>query len=146
LASQASTSHAALMELKPHQVSELARLLSGEPVHLTMCLLRIQPWPWREKLLSQMSASAQMRLRQSLRDLTADSSLGLARSETGRPGGSAVSCVEQTLVDALVRRLANSTTVAVAGVAVANENNHFLPRGLIALWRSVWFTPARTLS
>ena len=144
--SLASKSHAELMELKPHQVSELARLLSGEPVHLTMCLLRIQPWPWREKLLSQMSASAQMRLRQSLRDLTADSGLGPDRSETGLPGGSAVSRVEQALVDALVRRLAKSTTAAVADVGAAKDSNQFLPRPLIALWRSVWITPARTPS
>jgi hypothetical protein len=141
-----SKSHAELTDLKPHQVTDLASLLSAEPVYLTLRLLRIQPWPWREKLLSQMSASAQMRLRQSLRDLTADSSLGREQSETGHVAGRGASCLDQALVDALVQRVAKTTTAAVADDRPAKDSNHFLPRSLIALWRRVWLTPARTPS
>lgn len=142
-ASPASQSHAELMALKPHQVSDLARLLSAEPVQLTLRLLRVQPWPWREKLLSQMSASAQMRLRQSLRDLTADSGMGPESSQSGYKAGQAVSRLDQALIDALARRMAKTTTVGALDDEAAKDGNQFLPASFIALWRNWWSTPAR---
>jgi hypothetical protein len=134
LMSPASKSHAELIELKPHQVSDLARLLSAEPVQLTLRLLRIQPWPWREKLISQMSASAQMRLRQSLRDLTGDADLGEDAAENAHMVGPNASGLNQALVDVLARRMAQTATT---DPGKANDSAVFLSTRLVALWRRV---------
>jgi hypothetical protein len=135
--SPASNSHAELIKLKPHQVNELARLLSVEPVQLTLRLLRVQPWPWREKLLSQMTASAQMRLRQSLRDLTADADLA---------GGTSLA-LNQALVDVLARRMAQTERVAASDHSEPTDNSvPSFPRRLVELLRRAVSAPGRVLS
>jgi hypothetical protein len=140
----ASHSYSQLMALQPNQVSELARLLSAEPIQITLRLLRIQPWPWREKLLGQMSASAQMRLRQSLRELTADAALGSEQSGKKHPSEETAVGIDLALIDALARRMSISATTGAADLReVIPPSNTPLLRGLIAWWHRVRFTPQR---
>lgn len=116
-----------LAALGPAQLAELARLLGQEPVSLSARFLRARPWPWRDKLLSLMNASAQMQLRQALRD----NAPGWEEEGTlPRPGAS----LDAALVDAIARRLGPAR--AATPFAAPAEPAAFRPRtGLAALWR-----------
>lgn len=142
----ASHSRAELMTLEPHEVSELARLLSAEPLPITLRLLRIQPWPWREKLLAQMSATDQMRLRQRLRDLAGDSETG------GKSAGHHPLCeraaigIDLALIDALARRISRAVPTNAAGRGEVKDRDALPSRGRGTWWHRVRFLLQRATS